>query len=136
MVVSKPRATHELPTATVVEGDDIATVHAAWDLPIALTVMPTTDSGNADESQVIMTNEPLTRDVEALDGRTSSPQQSISIIQEKRGSAVLRSESARTSTRSTSESWSRALGRDRTVRVGRPSVVWLYGLNGWSPLRA
>ena len=106
MVVSKAHAAHGLPTATVVEGDDIATVHAAWDLPFAPTVMPTTDSGNADESQVIMTNEPLTRDVEALDGRTSSPQQSISISQEKRGSAVLRSESARTSTRSTSEGWS------------------------------
>ena len=104
--MSKPRAAHGLPTATVVEGDYIATVHTAWDLPFAPTVMPTTDSGNADESQVIMTNEPLTRDVEALDGRTSLPQQSVSLTQEKRGSAVLRSESARTSTRSTSEGWS------------------------------
>ena len=69
MVVSKAHAAHGFPTATVVEGDDIATVHAAWDLPFAPTVMPTTDSGNADESQVIMTNEPLTRDVEALEGR-------------------------------------------------------------------
>ena len=69
--MSKAHAAHGLPTATVVEGDDIATVHAAWDLPFAPTVMPTTDSGNADESQVIMTNEPLTRDVEALDGRTT-----------------------------------------------------------------
>ena len=67
--MSKAHAAHGLPTATVVEGDYIATAHAAWDLPFAPTVMPTTDSGNADESQVIMTNEPLTRDVEALEGR-------------------------------------------------------------------
>jgi len=28
------------------------------------------------------------------------------------------------------------LGRGCTVCVGRPSVVWLCGLYGWSPVRA
>ena len=77
MVVSKPRAAHGLPTATVVEGDCIATVHTAWDLPFAPTVMTTTESVNAHEPQVSMTDELLTRDVEALNSRTSLPQQSI-----------------------------------------------------------
>ena len=56
MVVSKAHAAHGLPTATVVEGDDIATVHAAWDLPFAPTVMTTTESIYAHESQVSMTD--------------------------------------------------------------------------------
>ena len=127
MVVSKPRAAHGLPTATVVEGDYIATVHTAWDLPFAPTVMTTTESVNAHEPQVSMTDELLTRDVEALDSRTSLPQQPISLSQEKRGSAVLRNESARTSTRSTSEGWScegsgAVLVEDRIIGFGLQHV--------------
>ena len=127
MVVSKPRAAHGLPTATVVEGDYIATVHTAWDLPFAPTVMTTTESVNAHEPQVSMTDELLTREVEALDSRTSLPQQPISLSQEKRGSAVLRNESARTSTRSTSEGWScegsgAVLVEDRIIGFGLQPV--------------
>ena len=34
------------------------------------------------------------------------------------------------------EGWSWALGRGRTVTVGRPSVVWLCGLDSYSQSRA
>eukprot|EP00964_Phaeocystis_antarctica_P075858 scaffold46870_cov79-Phaeocystis_antarctica.AAC.2 len=40
----------------------------------------------------------------------------------------------RGATRPTAEGWSWALGRGRTVRIGRPSVVWLCDPDGWSPL--
>ena len=89
--------------------------------------MTTTESINAHESQVSMTDAVLTRDAGALDSRAAWTQQSISLTQEKRGSAVLRSENARTSTRSTAEGWScgglgAVLVQGRVFRLGRQPV--------------
>ena len=55
----------------------------------------------------------------------------IATMVEKPQSAPVKSWIDRTSTQPTPrEGWSWALGRGRTVTVGRPSVVWLCGLDG------
>ena len=76
-------------------------------------------------------------------GAAASSQQTIASALEKLHSLFRRAGSIEVPlvchsacTRPTAEGWSWALAQGRTVRVGRPSVVWLCGPDGWSPLRA
>jgi len=60
-------------------------------------------------------------------------------VLEKLQSALQKSRIDRATTRPTGEGrlgLSTGTGLYGGVRVGRPSVVWLCGLDGWSPVRA
>ena len=66
-------------------------------------------------------------------------QQSLPCAGEKLQSALQKSRIDRATTRPTGEGrleLSTGTGLYGGVRVGRPSVVWLCGLDGWSPVRA
>eukprot|EP00964_Phaeocystis_antarctica_P124583 scaffold88224_cov45-Phaeocystis_antarctica.AAC.1 len=98
--------------------------------------MTTTLRVNAQELQVSTTVEENTRDAPARGSRAASSQQTIASALEKLQPALQKSGIDRGATRPTAAGWSWALGWGRTVRVGRSSVVWLCGPDGWSPLRA
>ena len=102
----------------------------------ALVVITTTVHANADELQVSTTVEENTGDASASGCRSGTSQQAIASNVAKPQFAPVKSWIDRTSSQPTAEGWSRALGRGRTVRVGRPSVVWMCGINEWSPVRA
>jgi len=76
------------------------------------------------------------RNAPASSSRSGSSPPTIASVMEKLQSALQKSRIDRATARPTAEGWSWALVRGRTVRVGRPSVVWLCGTDGWSPVRA
>ena len=99
----------------------------------APVVITTTEHANADELQVSTTVEAKTGDASASGCMSVTTLPIISSSVAKPQSAPVKSWIDRTSTQPTAgrrEGWSWALGRGRTVAVGRPSVVWLCGLDG------
>ena len=102
----------------------------------APVVITTTEHANADELQVSTTVEKNTGDASASGCRSGTTPPTIASIVAKPQSAPVKSWIDRTSTQPTAVGLRWALGRGRTVTVGRPSVVWLCGLDGWSQPRA
>ena len=99
-------------------------------------VITTTVHANADELQVSTTVEENTGDASASGCRSGTAPPTIASSVAKPQSAPVKSWIDRTSTWPTAAGLRWALGRGRTVTVGRPSVVWLSGLDGWSQPRA
>ena len=102
----------------------------------APVVITTTEHANADELQVSTTVEAKTGDASASGCRSVTTLPIISSSVAKPQSAPVKSWIDRTSTQPTAAGLRWALGRGRTVTVGRPSVVWLCGLDGRSQARA
>ena len=102
----------------------------------APVVITTTVHANTDELQVSTMVEKNTGDASASGYRLVTSPQSIASSIAKPKSAPVKSWIDRTSTWPTAAGLRWALGRGRIVTVGRPSVVWLCGLDGWSQSRA
>ena len=102
----------------------------------APVVITTTEHANADELQVSTTVEANTGDASASGCRSGTTPPTIASSVAKPQSAPVKSWIDRTSTQPTAAGLRWALGRGRTVTVGRPSVVWLCGLDGGSQSRA
>ena len=86
--------------------------------------------------QVSTTVEANTGDASASGCRSGTTPPTIASSVAKPQSPPVKSWIDRTSTQPTAAGLRWALGRGRTVTVGRPSVVWLSGLDGWSQPRA
>ena len=95
--------------------------------PIVIT---TTVHANADELQVSTTVEEKTGDASASGCMSETTPPTIASSVAKPQPALVKSWIDRTSTWPTAAGLRWALGRGRTVTVGRPSVVWLCGLDG------
>ena len=102
----------------------------------APVVITTTVHANADELQVSTTVEENTGDASASGCRSVTTLPTIASSVAKPQSAPVKSWIDRTSTWPTAAGLRWALGRGRTVAVGRTSVVWLSGLDYWSQPRA
>ena len=91
----------------------------------APVVITTTVHANADELQVSTTVEEKTGDASASGCRSETTPQTIASNVATPQSAPVKSWIDRTSTWPPAAGLRWALGRGRTVIVGRPSVVWL-----------
>ena len=136
MVLANLRVQHGPLVATLVEGHNEGALHAACGRSRAPGVMTTTLRVNAQELQVSTTVEEKTGDASASGCRSETTPPTISSNVAKPQPAHVKSWIDRTSTWPTAAGLRWALGRGRTVTVGRPSVVWLCGIDGWSPVRA
>ena len=95
----------------------------------APVVITTTVHANADELQVSTTVEENAGDASASGCRSGTSHKSIASNVAKPQPAPVKSWIDRTSTWPTAAGLRWALRRGRTVTVGRPSVVWLCGLD-------
>ena len=102
----------------------------------APVVITTTVHAYADELQVSTTVDSNTGDASASGCRSETIPPTIASGVATPQSAPVKSWIDRTSTWPTAAGLRWALGRGRTVTVGRPSVVCLSGLDGWSQSRA
>ena len=136
MVLTKLRVNLGLTIATMAEWHHGKAACAVFGRLRAPVVITTTVHANADELQVSTTVEANTGDASASGCRSGTTPQTIASTVAKPQSASVKSWIDRTSTQPTAGGWSWALGRGRTVTVGRPSVVWLCGLDGRSQPRA
>ena len=136
MVLTKLRVNLGLPIATMAEWHHGKAVCAVFGRLRAPVVITTTVHANADELQVSTMVEENTGDASASGCRSGTPPPTIASSVAKPQSAPVKSWIDRTSTWPTAAGLRWALGRGRTVTVGRPSVVWLCGLNGGSQPRA
>ena len=136
VVLTKLRVNLGLPIATMAEyhhGKAACAVFGRLRAPVVIT---TTVHANADELQVSTTVEENTGDASASGCRSETPPPTIASSAVKPQSAPVKSLIDRTSTWPTAAGLRWALGRGRIVTVGRHSVVWLCGLDGWSQPRA
>ena len=136
MVLTKLRVNLGLTIATMVEYHHDSAVYDVFGRLRAPVVITTTVHANADELQVSTTVEEKTGDASASGCRSATTPQTIASSVAKPQSAPVKSWIDRTSTWPTAAGLRWALGRGRTVTVGRPSVVWLCGLDGYSQSRA
>jgi hypothetical protein len=135
-VLTKLSVNLGLAIATMVEWHHNSAIHAAFGRLCAPVVITTTVHANADELQVSTMVEEKTGDASASGCRSATTPQTIASTVAKPQSAPVKSWIDRTSTWPTAAGLRWALGRGRTVTVGRPSVVWLCYLDGWSQPRA
>ena len=97
----------------------------------APVVITTTVHANADELQVSTTVEENTGDASASGYRSGTTPPTIALSVAKPQAAPVKSWIDRTSSQPTAAGLSEwALGRGRTLAVGRTSVVWLCDLDG------
>ena len=128
-VLTKLRVNLGLTIATMADwhhGKDVCAVIGHLRAPVVIT---TTVHANADELQVSTTVEANTGDASASGCRSGTTPPTIASNVAKPQSAPVKSWIDRTSTWPTAAGLRWALGRGRTVAVGRTSVVWLCGLD-------
>ena len=130
VVLTKLRVNLGLPIATMAEWHHGKAVCAVFGRLRAPVVITTTVHANADELQVSTTVEADTGDASASGCRSGTTPPTIASSVAKPQSAPVKSWIDRTSTWPTAAGLRWALGRGRTVAVGRTSVVWLCGLDG------
>ena len=136
VVLTKLRVHLGLPIATMAEWHHGKAACAVFGRLRAPVVITTTVHANADELQVSTTVEANTGDASASGCRSGTTPPTIASSVAKPQSAPVKSWIDRTSTQPTAAGLRWALGRGRTVTVGRPSVVWLCSLDGGSQPRA
>ena len=136
VVLTKLRVNLGLPIATMAEWHHGKAACAVFGRLRAPVVITTTEHANADELQVSTTVEANTGDASASGCRSGTTPPTIASSVAKPQSAPVKSWIDRTSTQPTAAGLRWALGRGRTVAVGRTSVVWLCGLDDWSQPRA
>ena len=135
-MLTKLRVNLGLTIATMADwhhGKDVCAVIGHLRAPVVIT---TTEHANADELQVSTTVEANTGDASSSGCRSVTTPPIIASSVAKPQSAPVKSWIDRTSTWPTAAGLRWALGRGRTVAVGRTSVVWLCGLDGGSQPRA
>jgi len=129
MVLTKLGICLGLTIATMAEKHHGRVACAVFGRLRAPVVITTIVHANADELQVSTTVEEKTGDASASGCRSATaPQTTVSSVA-KPQPAPVKSWIDRTSTWPTAAGLRCALGRGRTVTVGRPSVVWLCGLD-------
>ena len=125
VVLTKLRVNLRLTIATMAECDHGKAACAVFGRLRAPVVITTTVHANADELQVSTTVEANTGDASASGCRLVATPPTIASSVAKPQSAPVKSWIDRTSTWPTAAGLRWALGRGRTVTVGRTSVVWL-----------